>query len=688
MNNENERGRYALSFGLLFVAYFASALFGLSLHPVSTFAAFIWPPTGIAIAALFLYGYRLAPAIFLGAFFANLYTGAPFLVALSIGIGNTAEAVAAVYVLKRFFGETFAFSNLTQSLIFIVVSLTASVISATTGVGSLLASGVVTVSNFGPAWFTWWIGDALGALIIAPFLLRWLSPVLFRRSLTQFLELGSVAALSLAVSTFVFHTSYIKYPYIIFVPLVWAALRTGPKGVSLSLLLSAIAAISGTLAGSGPFSHMPIQEALLTLQLFMGTVAAIFLVFVSVVEDRRKANITTMDHVERLEQALEKIQAEDRAKQEFLAILAHELRNPLSPILSSTELARLPGANKEDILRATLTIEKHARSMSRLLDDLLDISRISRRKLKLRKKPMYLCHIVAQAVEAVEPLIKSRSHSLDVSIIQKPILIEADPLRLEQILVNILNNAAKYTPRGGRISLTCTREKGDVVIAIQDTGAGIEKGMLERIFEPFVQAGVEGHVQTGIGIGLTLSKKLVEMHGGAIGVASPGVGKGSTFTVRFPLPIAIKSVESRKEAHGRKRPLESLNILVVDDNRDAAEAIGRLLTIRGHSVSLAVNGKSSLRVAAELAPDVIVLDIGLPDMDGYTVARELKKAGVTAVLIALTGYGQVSDRLKAQRAGFAYHLVKPIGLAKLEEALANVTAQRTNPAPRRHPVLV
>lgn len=662
---------------MLFVVYVATALFGLSVQSVNTFATLIWAPTGIAIAALTLGGYRLWPAVLLGAFAANFYTGAPLAVALGIGIGNTLEALAGSFVLRTVRSGTleFSFANLKETLVFVFgAALSASLIAASIGVMALLLGNIIPPSAFISTWITWWVGDALGALIVAPFLLRWLSEPYRQRTFLESAEIVAVAAVSGVVAWIVFWTTTSPAPYPVIIPLAWAALRTGPRGVTLSMLVVATTAISGTLAGGGPFLHLEVGgEALLQLQLYLGTIAVIFLIFTAVVSDRRRAAAALQTQVGELGNLLERLRSEDLAKNEFIAMLAHELRNPLSPIVSSIELLKRGG--KIDIPKQAGVMEKHARSLSRLLNDLLDVSRISREELSVDKRPVYICSSVAAAVESVEQLMRSKNHIVNVSIQPRPLLIEADPVRLEQIISNLLTNAAKYTPQGGVITLSVRREGSEAVIVVQDSGIGIEQEMLSKIFEPFLQIKHGLSAEGGIGVGLAVTKKLVELHGGTIEVESAGIGKGSEFTVRLPLPAPGAFVqESPKQASRRMRPHAPLRILIVDDNVDASNALGKLLSIRGHEITLAQDGTNALRIIPLLQPDVVILDIGLPDFDGYEVAHRLKKANVSAPLIALTGYGQERDKKKTKDAGFAYHLTKPVSLAAIEEALSKVLA--------------
>ena len=697
MNDVMGRTRYFTLLAMIFIAYTATAKLGLSIQPVNDFATLIWPPTGIALAALILWGYRLAPAVFLGAFVANFTTGATLVVSLGIASGNTLEAVLGTFLLRSFVGMDFSFGHLRESIAFIICGVVlAPLLAATIGAITLELGGMISAADFLATWITWWIGDALGALVVAPFLLRWFSNPYYDRSTWQYVEMAFVIVAVSAVTFVIFWTPIFPFLYLAFVPLVWATLRTGPRGLTLSILLMAIIALSGTLTGHGPYASYPAEQKLLLLQTFIATTTAMFLMFVSTVEDRRRSTKQLATQVLELESAMEKIRFEDQAKTEFLAILAHELRNPLAPILSSLELIKVHARGRADTLRLISTAEKNAHNMSKLLDDLLEISRISGKKFKLKTRSVDIRECIQQAVQAVEPMIRERGHTLERATPAEPLYLDVDPLRIEQILVNLLSNAVKYTPPRGRIALTCTRDARYLLLTVRDTGVGIEKEMQGRIFEPFVQINRDSSVLGGVGIGLSLTKRLVEMHGGTIEVLSEGEGRGSEFRVRIPLIAPKESAGGSEELEQRhasdaeigtregvgrgasgKRPrpkLMPLDILVVDDNVDAATALGKLLEARGHDVMLCHDGASTLTSAESFKPDAIFIDIGLPDMSGYEVARELRKRGSPSALIALTGYGQESDKAKAREAGFAYHLTKPVSLAQIEEALAIVTA--------------
>jgi PAS domain S-box-containing protein len=368
----------------------------------------------------------------------------------------------------------------------------------------------------------------------------------------------------------------------------------------------------------------------------------------------------------------------DRRKDEFLAILAHELRNPLAPLRSAAHLLQQPGLDRPALERTGEMMGRQVQQLGRLVDDLLDLSRIARGKMDLRKEWVDLRVVVRRAADVSRSLIESRRHHLTVSLPDAPVPLRADPTRLEQVLTNLLNNAARYTPEGGHIWLTAAVEGGEAVVRVRDTGIGIPPEMLSRIFGLFAQVERrEERSQGGLGIGLSLVKSLTEMHGGRAVAHSPGPGRGSEFVVYLPLGWEETPIEAPPES--APAPERALRVLLVDDNVDAAESLAMLLRLWGHEVTVAHDGPAAVQAAAGQCPEVALLDIGLPGMDGYELARQLRAQPALdqTVLVALTGWGQEEDRRRSQEAGFNYHLVKPVDLSALQELLAQSQPQQS-----------
>jgi signal transduction histidine kinase/CheY-like chemotaxis protein len=663
----------------IFFSYLVTGYLGLHLPSVNTFAAFIWPPSGIALAAFLIYGYRVWPGVFFAAFLVNASVGAPLTVALLIALGNTIGPLAGMAFIRWYSGYSPASLRLRDYVGIIVAAFTVPLITATIGAGSALFGSALPLGSFEETWRTWWAGDALGILICTPFILKWFNRPLYRRTNLQYAELF-ISSATVAVTAYViFWSSSRSFAYVLFIPLTWVALRTGPRGITLALLLGAAVAIPGTILGLGPFA----QYGLSSLQIFLGTMSMMFLIFTAVVEERKNIRNTLERHVDELENALFRISAEDEAKKEFLAVLAHELRNPLATILSSIELIRMEGfsVTKANALLDTISERSHA--MVHLLDDLLDISRISHKKFNLQKKVVAVDEFIDKLVLTTQPLIAKYGHTFTISRPEEELFVNADPVRLEQIFTNLVINAAKYTKNAGSIHIIVKREKEMVVTSIRDNGMGIPKNMLRRIFEPFFQVNRDENSKTGLGIGLPLTRQLVEMHGGTIEARSEGINAGSEFVVYLPLVKHMergqeiaKPVRRASSRRTNKTPAKrTFKIFVVDDNREGADALARLLELRGHRTQTAYSGTEGLEKIPAFKPEVLLLDIGLPDMDGYEVATALKAMGVETFYVALTGYGQTEDKDRAKQAGFNEHLTKPAGLKEIEAVLKKIPEQ-------------
>jgi len=382
----------------------------------------------------------------------------------------------------------------------------------------------------------------------------------------------------------------------------------------------------------------------------------------------------------RVEQALK---AADRHKDEFLAMLAHELRNPLAPILNAVQLIRKKPLTDPQLLWSRDVIERQLGHLTRLVDDLLDVSRITRGKINLSRETVEVADLVARAVETVQPLIAERGHQLHLSVAPQSIRVFGDPLRLTQAVGNVLSNAAKYTENGGQISLTARQVDDRVEIRVQDTGIGIPTDMQPVIFDMFTQLNVPaGRAQSGLGIGLALVRKLLEMHGGSVSAFSEGNGRGSEFLITLPvIPSEITAGNGRTAVGldsnvGGETAQVRRRILVADDNSDALESLATLLELGGHEVFSAANGALALESAERHLPEVALLDIGMPKLDGYEVARRIRAQpwGRRITLVALTGWGQESDRRRSGEAGFDSHLVKPLDLDKLTALLERLPA--------------
>jgi signal transduction histidine kinase len=376
-----------------------------------------------------------------------------------------------------------------------------------------------------------------------------------------------------------------------------------------------------------------------------------------------------------------KIQAEDRRKDEFLAMLAHELRNPLAPISNAVHILQVSEKDPAKLKWATEVIGRQLRQLVRLVDDLLDVSRITRGKIELKIESIDATQVVAAAIETSRPFVDALEHTLTVLLPPEPLLVKGDFARVAQILANLINNAAKYTNEGGRIAVTAAREGANVVFRVRDTGIGIPADLLSSIFEPFTQIDrTLARSRGGLGIGLTLVRRLVEMQGGRVFASSDGPDQGSEFTVSLPAATPAQRPKGDSGESGRTAAAAlDLCVLVVDDNHDVAESTAVLLRLAGCEVHLAHDGEEALRLVPRVRPDAILLDIGLPRMNGYEVAERIRSdpENRDILIVAVSGYGQQEHRLRSKQAGFDQHVVKPIDPTALSGLLAALSSQRT-----------
>ena len=373
----------------------------------------------------------------------------------------------------------------------------------------------------------------------------------------------------------------------------------------------------------------------------------------------------------------------DRKKDEFLATLAHELRNPLAPIRNASAYLKRIESGDSKLAWARDMIDRHVEHMARLLDDLMDVTRVTQGRMHLHKERVIVADVIEQALESCRSLVEGAGHHLTVSVPSSDLWVEADPIRLSQVLSNLIHNAVKYTPRGGRIAVSARAEHGEITLSVKDNGIGIDPGHLPRVFEIFAQAAPAlERSEGGLGIGLSLVRGIVEAHGGRVEAKSDGIDRGSEFVVRLPLgsPESTRSsTPAWSEAEGPGSGVQPLRILVVEDNRDSAESLSRLLRLDGHEVEMAHDGTTAIGIIERVRPDAILLDIGLPGRSGYEVAKMVRQLewGKEVLLVALTGWGQERDRRLARESGFDHHLIKPVEHAALARLLQSATPHRS-----------
>jgi signal transduction histidine kinase len=669
-----------LSFFIVFLATLgALKLNQFLLFEFNSSPAVILMPTGIMIASIYLGGYRMWVPVFLAWVLSGLTS--PFnpsiVVVCVIAVAYTVQALIGAYLLNKFkFLGTLGRTRDSFILLGIALLVPALAPTVTTLVQNLLDA--LTVSMW-ESWSRAWAGGVLSIIVFTPLITTWYKQRT-KKTKIQLIE-TLLALVALVVMTYlIFWTTLPQLNifislYIFFGVLFWIGLRMRPRIVATAIFIVSAVGMAGSIIAH-PNPAVALNAQLFADELFIILIAPIFYILTALVEERKVSAQEALMRAEKLQEVNQKLSQEDDAKNQFLATLAHELRNPLAPVMSSLELMKIKArerneADTEELVDIAIT---HNITLIKLIDDLLELSRISRNKVQLKIKTIRLEEVVAQAMRTVESLYNAQGHTLSVSMPEVVVWVNADPLRLEQILVNLLNNAAKYTPKGGRVVLDIVYnpQKG-LRVSITDNGIGIEPGMKSKIFEAFVQT-AEG--SSGLGIGLSLTKRLVELHGGTIWVESEGKGRGSEFI--FVLPAS--SVQTQPAAEHERRfisneenlGMKTYKILVVDDNRAAALGLSKLLEYSGHTVEVAYDGEDAIEKLKRFDADVALLDIGLPGgMDGYSLARYLRKIyGERLYLIALTGYGQEDDKEAAREAGFNHHLTKPVSIQDIREVLA------------------
>ena len=435
---------------------------------------------------------------------------------------------------------------------------------------------------------------------------------------------------------------------------------------------SAVAATAHTLLGNVTILERPVRVTMLISALRTAIRAR-----------RRQYEVrNTLLELTTAEAALraqsERLRDSDRRKDEFLATLAHELRNPLAPIRNALQIIQIADNNGPAVDQARGMMERQLGQMVRLIDDLLDVSRISRGKFELRKERIDLAAAIKSAVDTAQPLIDAAGHRLAVSMGTQPIYLDADPVRLAQVFSNLLNNAAKYMERGGRIWLTVTPDDREVVVSVRDTGIGIPAEALPGIFDMFAQVDRSlEKAQGGLGIGLTLVKQLLEMHGGRIEARSDGPGRGAEFVARLPIVTIAPRRQAADRAEERRAHVQTCRILVADDNRDAAESMSTVLRLMGNEVRTVHDGLQAVEEAAAFRPDMVLLDIGMPRLNGYDAARRIRaeRWGKSIMVVAMTGWGQEEDKRRASEAGFDRHFTKPVDPAEIERLIAGLRSR-------------
>jgi signal transduction histidine kinase len=532
------RLRYSLAIATLALVYVIAARAGLMMDAVGGFATLVWPPTGLALAALLIFGPGLWPGIFAGAFIANLLTGAPLFVALGIGIGNTLEAVLAVYALRQIPGFQASLERLADVVgLILLAAVLSTLVSATIGVASLYLGGIVSAGQLRETWRAWWLGDLIADLLVAPILLVWSSGPRRLRDPKRRVEAVALGIAVVAASLMIFAgpagmpTATGKYAqaYLFFPLLIWAALRFGQRGAVSTSFVVSIIAVWGTALGHGPFVRPALHQSLIALQTFMGVATATFLILGASIAERRRAEEEVRIARARAEEA-------NRAKAEFLAVMSHELRTPLNAISGYVDLLSVgvdgPLTEKQQV--SLSRIQLNQQHLLSLIDDVLSFARIEAGKLKVDVQTVLVNDLVATLEPIIRPELERKELDFSCEPCDRALSVRADPEKLRQILLNFLANAMKFTPKGGQIRVGADLRDELVWIWVSDTGVGIPSDQLAHVFEPFFQV-EQGPTRRypGIGLGLAIARDLAHAMNGELRLEST-VGKGSTASVLLP----------------------------------------------------------------------------------------------------------------------------------------------------------
>jgi len=623
------------------------------------------------------------PAVTAGAFLVNYTTYGSLLTSVLIAVGNTLEAVVGAQLVEWFANGTRCFLRGRDVFRFaLYAGLLSTMISPFVGLTSLALAGFADWHRYGAVWLTWWLGDVGGNLVVAPFLVLWATTPRpdwqSRRSLEAAALLLAIAVLG---SFVVFPAAPVPesgYPpvFLSFPLILWAAFSFGPRGSSAAVLLLCGIATWATVLGVGPFAVGSENQSLLMLDSFLAVLSLTSMGLGAVVDEQRSTAQALKSAEHQLQAWLvreqgERIQAEatSRAKDQFLAVLGHELRSPLAALShASGALAKLDREPQHQNLIAIL--HRQTRFLARLVDDLLDVSRLDSGKVRLVTERVDLKEAVERCVASFRAsgVLRDRVVTHDLG----SAWIHADPTRLVQVITNLLENAAKFTTAGGRIHVAVGVESQEAVLRVRDDGRGIDAKTLPHIFDFFAQADdALDRSHGGLGIGLTIVRRLVEVHGGTVEASSAGLGHGSEFVVRLP---SDRSPALSEPAAMVARPDagQPLRVLVIEDYDDSSEALELCLRMLGHDVASAASGERGVELAAQWQPHVGLVDIGLPGLDGYEVARRIRGSaiGKQMRLLAITGYGEPHMKRRALDAGFDDCLVKPVDPDRLEGMLS------------------
>ena len=661
--------------GALALIYFVAGKLSLQLAFLHKSASPVWPPAGIALAALLVLGFRVWPALFVGAFLVNLTTLGNIWTSLGIASGNTLEALCGAWLVNRFAGGARVFDRPQDVFKFALAALVSTTVSPTFGVSSLAAGGFAQWSSYWPVWLTWWLGDASGVLVIAPLLLLWSVPATQRKwNQKQVLEVSVLLLLLVVLAETVFGgwlpISARNYPisFICGPIVIWTAFRFTPRETATGIFILSAIAIWGTLNGFGPFILQSENQSLLMLQLWTAALTITAMAIAAAITERNRTQVA-------LEQQKDAVEAANRTKDNFLAMLSHELRTPLTPVVAALDTLEADGSRSSESKNSLAMIRRNVELESQLIDDLLDLTRIAKDKLQLRFGPLDSHEVINNVVEICRPEAQARNLTLQLNLRAGAHHVLGDAAKYQQIVWNLLKNAIKFTAENGEITISSSNPEPQLLaIAVHDTGIGIEPEVMNRIFDPFEQGerAFQRHYG-GLGLGLAISKSLAQAHGGTLIARSEGHDRGSTFILTMKTVPAPPRIVKLTSPVPESRPLR---ILLVDDHQDTCVALERLLVRRGHLVAATHNVRSAMETAARNSFDLLISDIALPDGTGTELMTYLHAISRIPG-IAISGFGMNGDIEKSIDAGFAEHLVKPVKMENLEAAIDRVMATAT-----------
>ena len=654
--------------GVFAIIYLIAGKIGLNLASLHASASPVWPPAGIALAAILLLGYRAWPAIFVGAFLVNLTTAGDITTSVAIASGNTLEAVTGAWLVNHFAGGKNVFDRPQGVFKFALAAAISAVLSPLFGVTSLALDGFADWTNYGAIWVTWWLGDVTGDLIFTPLVLLWGIKWKLAWKKEEAVEVGVLLLLLALLSAVVFggwlEISAKNYPiaFICGPIVIWTAFRFTQRETATGIFILSVIALWGTVRGFGPFVGQSENQSLLTVQSWTAVLAITAMALSAGMAERRRIEVE-------LQQQKSIVEAANRTKDHFLAMLSHELRTPLTPVISALESLETEPAQTEDTKASMAMIRRNIELETQLIDDLLDFTRIARDKMQLRFAPVDAHQAVSNVVEICRADARFKRLDVHLNLRATRCHVTADAAKFQQIIWNVLKNAIKFTPEGGDITISSDNPSETVfTVAVRDSGIGMEPEVMQRIFDPFEQGNRSfEHRFGGLGLGLAISKSLAQAHGGTLTAQSDGSNRGSTFTLSMQaLPHGEAGSVASKAVTDSAR--QALKILLVDDHHDTCAALQKLLARRGHLVAVSNDVRSAMEAAVRDKFDLLISDIALPDGTGMDLMMQLR-AIANVPGIAISGFGNNGDIERSLQAGFSEHLIKPIKLDNLEAAI-------------------